>query len=118
MSHEAASIFLSSQEPADQGKLLDELVKVNGWVTQNSAPGQRCDECLRPLAAEDPISTAAVAMTGAITDRAILHVVCPECAKGKTPNIQAKSDRFVARIVSTRVTAFIRDLISPTKVVN
>jgi hypothetical protein len=118
MPHGAADIFTCHQEPDGLNRLSDELVAQDEWITRYSAPGQRCDECQRPLAADEPPSTAAVAMTGAISDRSILHAVCLECAKSTTPNIRAKCERFLARIVSTRATAFIPDLINPKKVVN
>lgn len=117
MSHDAASIFMCHQEQG-LNKLSDELVAMNDWIAQNSAPGKPCDECGASLVEGEPTSTATVAMTGAITDRSILHIVCPRCARTTMPRIRAKCDRFVGRIVSTRSTAFIPDLINPKKVVN
>jgi hypothetical protein len=116
MSHEAASIFMCHQEQG-LNKLSDELVRMNEWIAKHSAPGEPCDECGSHLLDGEPISTASVAMTGGMSGYQVMHAVCPRCAKTETPRLRAKCDRFLARLVSTRASVFIRDLIDPKKVV-
>jgi hypothetical protein len=116
MSHDAASIFLCQQDQGI-GKLSEELVAMNEWITKHSGPGQTCDECGCQLDGEK-FSTAAAGIRGSVSDRSVLHIVCSSCKDGSMLNIRTKCDKFLARLVSTRATAFIPDLINPQTVVN
>ena len=91
---------------------------MNEWIARSSTPGQRCDECGLHLREGDPVSTATVAMTGEMSGYELLHAICPRCVNTETPSIRAKCDRFLSRIVSTRASAFIHDLIEPQAAVN